>query len=68
MIVKKINMKYHNGQTVLLLNTEYKPVGNAIICQYQEISNKYEVDFTYPGCDWSDKITVPEDRLIFLED
>ena len=61
-------MKYQNGQTVLLLNTEYKPVGNAVICNYEENSNKYEVDFTYPGCDWADKIKVPEDRLLFLSE
>lgn len=61
-------MKYQNGQTVLLLNTEYKPVGNVIICNYEENSNRYEVDFTYPGSEWPDKITVPEERLLFLGD
>jgi hypothetical protein len=57
-------MKYQSGQTVTVLDTEYKPAGNAIICNYQESSNKYEVDFTYPGNETADKISVPEERLI----
>lgn len=57
-------MKYTSGQIVTLLNTEYKPAGTAVICNYQENSNKYEVDFTYPGSTRADKITVPEERLI----
>jgi hypothetical protein len=57
-------MKYQSGQTVTVLDTEYKPAGNAIICNYQESSNKYEVDFTYPGNETPDKISVPEERLI----
>jgi len=61
-------MKYQSGQTVTLLDTEYKPAGNAVICNYQENSNKYEVDFTYPGSEKSDKISVPEERLILLSD
>ena len=61
-------MKYQSGQTVTLLDTEYKPAGNAVICNYQESSNKYEVDFTYPGNQKADKISVPEERLILLSD
>jgi len=61
-------MKYQSGQTVTLLDTEYKPAGSAVICNYQESSNKYEVDFTYPGNEKADKISVPEERLILLSD
>lgn len=61
-------MKFQSGQTVTLLDTEYKPAGNAVICNYQESSNKYEVDFTYPGNNKADKISVPEERLILLPD
>jgi hypothetical protein len=57
-------MKYQSGQTVTVLDTEYKPAGNAVVCTYQESSNKYEVDFTYPGSQTADKISVPEERLI----
>ena len=59
-------MKYQSGQTVTVLDTEYKPAGNAVICNYQENSNKYEVDFIYPGSKMADKISVPEERLILL--
>ncbi len=61
-------MKYQSGQMVTVLDTEYKIAGNAVICNYQEISNKYEVDFTYPGNSKADKISVPEERLILPRD
>ena len=57
-------MKFYSGQKVTLLDTEYKPAGSAIICNYQESSNKYEVDFTYPGNDKADKLSIPAERLI----
>jgi len=60
-------MKFYFGQLVTLLNTEFKPAGSAVICNYEEISNKYEVDFIYPGNNTSDKISVPEERLIANE-
>ena len=60
-------MKYQFGQTVTLLNTEYKPAGNAIVCNYEESSNKYEVDFTYPDSDRPNKICVPAERLVLLQ-
>jgi hypothetical protein len=61
-------MKFQSGQTVTVLDTEYKPAGNAVVCNYQENSNKYEVDFTYPGHEKADKISVPEERLILAGD
>ena len=57
-------MKFYSGQKVTLLDTEYKPAGSAIICNYQESSNRYEVDFTYPGNDKADKLSIPAERLI----
>ena len=57
-------MKFYTGQKVTLLDTEFKPAGCAIICNYQESSNKYEVDFTYPGNDKADKLSIPAERLI----
>lgn len=57
-------MKYSSGQTVMLLDTEYKPAGSAIICHYEENSNRYEVNFTYPGHDRADIISVPAERII----
>ncbi|MEO7766501.1 MAG: hypothetical protein ABIS01_03710 [Ferruginibacter sp.] len=61
-------MKYYAGQVVTLLNTEYKPAGHAVICRYEQNSNKYEVDFIYPNKQKADKISVPEDRLRLLPD
>jgi len=57
-------MKFHSGQTVTLLDTFYKPAGSAVVIQYQENSDKYEVGFRYPGTDTVDQIYVPEERLI----
>ncbi|MBC7688617.1 MAG: hypothetical protein H7211_10610 [Aquabacterium sp.] len=56
-------MKYYTGQVVTLLNTEYKPAGEAIICNYQHHSEKYEVDFKYPNQQLTHKIFVSEERL-----
>jgi len=57
-------MKFYSGQTVTLLDTEYKPAGTAVICKYEEASDKYEVAFKYPDNDRADNIFVPEERLI----
>jgi len=57
-------MKYQSGQKVTLLDTYYKPAGTAVIVKYQEYSDKYEVDFMYPGNDKVDQIYVPEERLM----
>lgn len=57
-------MKFYTGQKVILLDTQFKPAGSAIICNYQESTNKYEVDFTYPGNEKSDKLSIPAERLI----
>jgi hypothetical protein len=57
-------MKYQSGQTVTLLDTYFKPAGTAVVIKYQEYSDKYEVDFRYPGNDTVDQISVPEERLM----
>ena len=61
-------MKYSAGQIVTLLDTEYKPAGRAVICNYEKNSEKYEVDFIYPDKEKVDKISVPEERLILVSD
>jgi hypothetical protein len=61
-------MKYQSGQTVTLLDTDYKPAGSAVIIKYEESSNKYEVGFKYPDNETTDLISVPEERLILLAD
>ena len=62
------SMKYQSGQMVTILDTEFKPAGNAIVLKYEENSNKYEVDYKYPGHDQSDLISLPEERLIPIVD
>lgn len=57
-------MKFYSGQTVTLLDTEYKPAGKAVICKYEEASDRYEVEFKYPDNNETDNIFVPEERLI----
>jgi hypothetical protein len=61
-------MKFHSGQTVTVLDTYYKPAGSAVVIQYQENTDKYEVGFRYPGNDKIDQIYVPEERLILQSD
>ena len=61
-------MKYYAGQVVTLLDTEYKPAGKAVICHYEQHSEKYEVDFFYPNKDKADKISVPEERLVLASE
>jgi hypothetical protein len=61
-------MKFHSGQTVTVLDTYYKPAGSAVVIQYQENTDRYEVNFRYPGNDKTDQIYVPEERLILQND
>jgi hypothetical protein len=53
---------------VLLLDTEFKPAGNAIVACYETNSNKCQVEFLYPGNDKADRISIPEERLIDLNE
>jgi hypothetical protein len=59
-------MKFYSGQTVTVLDTEYKPAGSAVVCKYEETSDKYEVEFKYPDSDATNNIFLPEERLILL--
>lgn len=61
-------MKFSSGQTVTLLDTEFKPAGSAVIRRYEEKSNKYEVEFIYPDRRTVDNISVPEERLIIFSE
>jgi len=57
-------MKFQIGQHVILLDTEYKPAGNAIIRKYEEDIHRYEVSFVYPDKIQADHIVIPEERLM----
>ena len=61
-------MKYASGQKVTLLDTEFKPAGSAVVRGYEETSNKYEVEFTYPGRQTFDQIVVPGERLVLMSE
>ena len=60
-------MKFHSGQTVVLLTTEYKPAGNAVIKGYNEIADQYEVDYKYPGNENAEQLLISEERLRIAE-
>ena len=56
-------MKYKIGETVLLLDTEFKPACSAVIRACNIGSHQYEVDYQYPGSNKTEKIRVPQERL-----
>jgi hypothetical protein len=62
--IEKKLMKFQIGQQVILLDTEFKPAGNAVVCKYEEHIDKYEVSFIYPHKTAADHIVVSEERLI----
>jgi len=49
-------MKYKIGQTVVLLDTQFKPVGSAIITDINHSSHQYEVEYQVPGSKLKDRI------------
>ena len=51
-------MKFHLSQKVILLDTEYKPAGVAVILDQNDESCRYEVNFTYPDREESQKFWV----------
>ena len=61
-------MRFELNQIVILLNTEYKPAGNAIIRSYDEDQKHYEVDYKYPNSEKEEQIWVPVERLIINND
>ena len=61
-------MKFQLSQKVILLDTEYKPAGVAVILNQNDESRKYEVDFTYPDREESQTIWVSEERLVLMQD
>jgi len=49
-------MKYKIVQTVALLDTQFKPVGSAIITDINHSSHQYEVEYQVPGSKLKDRI------------
>lgn len=57
-------MEFQLNQTVIILDTEYKPAGNAVIRNHSDDLQQYEVDYKYPGSEKVEKIWIPVERLI----
>ena len=57
-------MRFEPNQTVILLNTEYRPAGNATIRQHSDDLLRYEVDYQYPYTQKVEQIWVPAERLM----
>jgi len=57
-------MKYKIGQTVVLLDTQFKPVGSSMITDIKHGSDQYEVEYTVPGSKLRERIWVKQERLI----
>lgn len=60
-------MKFKTGEEVIVLNTEHKPVGTAIVKNYHVLSGKYKLVFQYPHAKETEEIDIPEERLIAPE-
>lgn len=56
-------MKYQIGQTVMLLDTEFKPAVNALIKDYSTETLKYLIEFRYSENSSPEQIWVPQERL-----
>jgi len=57
-------MKYKIGQTVVLLDTEFKPVGSAIIIDLNCDTHQYEVEYQVSANKIKEKVWVSQERLI----
>jgi hypothetical protein len=57
-------MKFSKGQKVIILTTERKPAGFAVILGYNIDVNKYKVSFQYPQANEAEEIEIPEDRIV----
>jgi hypothetical protein len=61
-------MDFLPNQTVIVLNTEYKPAGNAIIRGYSDDLKQYEVDYKYPDSEKIEQIWLPVERLLNFQE
>ncbi|HEV8083706.1 MAG TPA: hypothetical protein VGP55_10910 [Chitinophagaceae bacterium] len=57
-------MKFKTGEQAILLDTEYKPAGNAVIKFYNADTKLYKVEFRYANKNSVIEVEVPEDRLV----
>jgi len=61
-------MRFELNQTVILLNTDYKPAGNATIRKHSDDLLRYEVDYQYPHSQTVEQIWVPAERLLMSDE
>jgi hypothetical protein len=61
-------MKYKIGETVLLLDTEFKPAYSAVVRDYNTASYQYEVEYQHPSSDTSEIVWVSQERLTVATD
>ena len=60
-------MDFQLNQTVIILDTEHKPAGSAVIRNYNDSSRQYEVDYKYPRSEKIEQIWIPAERLVASE-
>ncbi|MBW0178480.1 hypothetical protein [Sediminibacterium sp.] len=60
-------MKFTPGQPVIVLDTEYKPAGTAIIKIFNLNTGQYTVNFKYANSEEPEEINIPEERLILKQ-
>jgi hypothetical protein len=56
-------MRYQPGQTVLLLDTEFKPATTAVVKESNTETLKYLIEFRYSENSLPEQIWVPQERL-----
>ena len=61
-------MNFQLNQPIIILDTEYKPAGSAVIRNHNEDLQQYEVDYKYPGSEKVEQIWIPVDRLIACQE
>jgi hypothetical protein len=57
-------MKFSPGQEVIVLDTNHKPAGSAIVQSYHPEAHRCTVLFQYPGSPVPESIPIPEYRLM----
>ena len=60
------SINFQIGDTVILLDTERKPAGNAVIVNCNDDLTQFKVEFTYPGTKKSEQFFVPVERLLSM--
>jgi hypothetical protein len=57
-------MKYQIGQTVILLNTEFKPITEAVVKDIDNETQLYLVEYQFPKSTAAENVWVKQERLL----